>query len=49
LQTRLTSTFKASSRLSDKGQLEMYEDPNIKGILKKCGLPYEDKEIPWLK
>lgn len=49
LLTKLTSTFKASSRLSDKGQLDMYEDPDIKLILKKCGLPYQDKEIPWLK
>jgi len=49
LLTKLTGTFKASSRLSNKGQLEMYEEPNIKKILKKCGLPDTDKEMPWLK
>jgi hypothetical protein len=48
LLTKLTGTFKASSRLSNRGQLEMYEEPNIKNILKKCGLPNVDKEIPWL-
>jgi len=48
LLTRLTSTFKASSRLSNRGQLEMYEESNIKKILKKCGLSDMDKEIPWL-
>lgn len=46
--TKLTGTFKVSSRLSNKGQLEMYEEPNIKKILRKCGLPDIDKEIPWL-
>lgn len=49
LLTKLTSTFKASSRLSNKGQLAMYEEPDIKKILRKCGLPDTDKPMSWLE
>ena len=42
LLTRLTNQYQASSRLSRKGLLDMYEEPNIKGILKKAGYSIED-------
>lgn len=42
LLTRATGLFKARTRLGKEGILEMYEEPNIKGILKKVGYPTED-------
>jgi hypothetical protein len=47
LLTRLTNQFQASSRLSRKGLLDMYEKPDIKGILKKAGFPTDDLPMLW--
>lgn len=46
--TRLTNVYKASTRLGRNGRFDMYEKPDIKLLLKKAGLPCEDKPIPWL-
>ena len=43
LLTKHTGLYQARSRLSNNGQLDMYEVPDIKNILKKAGLPTEDK------
>ncbi len=43
LLTRKTGIYEACSRLSNMGQLEMYETPDIKNILKKAGYDYSDK------
>jgi len=43
LLTRKTGIYSACSRLSNKGQLDMYEVPDIKNILKKTGYDYQDK------
>lgn len=47
LLTRLTGQFQASSRLSRKGLLEMYEKPDIKNILRKAGYPTDDLPRAW--
>lgn len=49
LLTRLTRNFKASSRLARGAKIEMYEKPDIKLILRKAGLPAEDKPKPWFE
>jgi len=49
LQTRPSKIFKASSRLARRGKFDKFEEPNIKALLKKAGLPYNDLPIPWLK
>jgi hypothetical protein len=41
--TRSTGVRTARSRLAADGLLETYEDPDMKAILKKAGLPIEDK------
>lgn len=46
--TRLTNVYKASTRLGRGGRFDMYEKPDIKALLKKAGLPFEDKPIPRL-
>ena len=38
--------YKARTRLGEGGLLDRYEDPSIKGILKKVGLPTDDICIP---
>ena len=43
--TRNDNFLKARSRLSKGGLLDMYENQDIKGILKKVGYNYEDKPI----
>lgn len=43
LLTRKTGIYQACSRLSNMGQLDTYEVPNIKNILKKAGYNYSDK------
>lgn len=43
LLTQATGLFTARSRLSKGGAIDQYEEPNIKNILKKAGLPSEDK------
>jgi hypothetical protein len=49
LQTRPSAIYKASSRLARRGKFDKFEEPNIKALLKKAGLPCEDMPIPWLK
>ena len=49
LQTKPSKIFKASSRLARRGKFDKFEEPNIKALLKKAGLPCEDMPIPWLK
>lgn len=43
LLTRKTGIYVACSRLSNMGQLDMYEAPDIKNILKKAGYDYSNK------
>ena len=35
----------ASSRLAADGKLSTFEEPDIKAILKKCGMPSDDKPL----
>lgn len=35
----------ASTRIGAGGKFDLYEKPNIKSLLKKAGLPFQDKEI----
>ena len=49
LLTRPDSIFRATTRLGRKGRFEMWEQPNIKALMKKAGLPAEDKPMPWLE
>jgi len=44
LLTQPISGTDAGTRIGHGGKLEKYEVANIRQILKKCGLPYEDKE-----
>ncbi len=48
LLTRNTGVYMARTRLGKEGIFDMYEQPDIKHLLKKAGLPIEDKQIPWL-
>ena len=43
LLTQNTGTYLARSRLAANGKLDMYEDPDIKNLLKKAGLSTDDK------
>ena len=43
LLTQKTGLYQARSRLANRGQLETYEVPDIKAILKKTGNSTEDK------
>jgi len=43
--TQSTGKKVARSRLATDGKLNMYEKPDIKEMLKKAGLPYQDKEL----
>jgi hypothetical protein len=45
LQTVNDGRFVAKSRWNSEGKLAMEEVPDIKGILEKVGLPFEDKEV----
>ena len=49
LLTKKTGLYQARSRLSNKGQLEMYEVPDIKNILKKAGKSTENKSLMFEK
>ncbi len=42
LLTQSTSVYLARSRMAGNGNLSAIEEPDIKAILKKCGLPYTD-------
>jgi len=44
--TKATGRYIARSRLANEGQLDTYEDPNIKKILHKAGLPTHDLPLP---
>jgi len=41
--TRHIGVYKAKTRIGGGGVFELYEQPNIKRLLKKAGLPYKDK------
>uniref|UniRef100_A0A6M3K2H4 Putative ATPase domain containing protein n=1 Tax=viral metagenome TaxID=1070528 RepID=A0A6M3K2H4_9ZZZZ len=43
LLTRSTGLYQARTRLGKGGELDTYEKPDIKNILRKVGLPTEDK------
>lgn len=45
LLTQSTSIYRVRSRLAEGGQLRMYEDPDIKNILRKTNTPFEDKPL----
>jgi len=49
LQTKPSKIFKASSRLARRGKFDKFEEPDIKALLKKAGMQYNDLPIPWLK
>jgi hypothetical protein len=46
LLTRNDGLFEARSRLGLDGIFSMYEEPDIKALLRKAGLPADDKPIP---
>lgn len=48
LLTQPNGTAKAKTRLGMKGRFDVFEKPDIKNLIKKSGLPFEDKPIPWL-
>ena len=43
--TRSDGYYKAKTRLGGDGKLDKLEEPDFKKILKKIGLPFEDKEF----
>lgn len=43
--TKATGTHLARSRMAKKGFLDVYEEPDIKKILKKCGRSTQDKPL----
>jgi hypothetical protein len=45
LLTQTTGHHLAASRLGRGGIFDMYEKPNIKALLKKAGLPHQDKPL----
>lgn len=49
MQTKPSTLFKASSRLARRGKFDKFEAPNIKELLKKAGMQYNDLPIPWLE
>lgn len=44
LLTQPDGIYTARTRLGRKGTFEKFEEPNIRNLLKKAGLPYEDKK-----
>lgn len=44
LLTQATTMMVARSRLGTGGTFNKFEEPNIKGLLKKAGMPIDDKE-----
>lgn len=44
LLTQDNGVYRAETRIG-RGIFDRYEEPNIKALLKKAGLPYEDKEL----
>jgi hypothetical protein len=49
LLTQPDGSAKAKTRLGMKGRFNTFEEPDIRGLLKKSGLPFADKPIPWLQ
>lgn len=45
LLTQSTSIYRVRSRLAEGGDLDMYEQPDIKQIMDKTNTPYEDKPL----
>lgn len=45
LLTRTTGRYVACSRLASIGSFETYEEPNIKRLLMKAGLPHQDRPL----
>ena len=45
LLTKNTGTYTACSRLAKDGLLELYEKPDIKGLLRKAGMDASDKPL----
>jgi len=43
LLTQKTGLYQARSRLAKDGKIDMYEEQNIKGIMKKAGILTDDK------
>ena len=48
LLTGTNGLWRASSRLNNLGQLDQFEPPDIKALMKKAGFNVDDKAIPWL-
>lgn len=44
-----TGKFEASSQLMASGKMNDIEEPDLKKLLEKAGLPTEDKPIPWIE
>lgn len=49
LLTQDDGRFKASTQLGAKGKFEWREEPDLKKLLVKAGLPTEDKPTEWMK
>lgn len=49
LLTNDQGRFKASTQIGAGGKFDIEEEPNIKNLLKKAGLPYEDKPAFWVE
>jgi hypothetical protein len=49
LLTQPDGLYRCRSRLASIGKIEVEEKPNIRSILQRAGLSYEDKPIPWLE
>jgi hypothetical protein len=49
LLTKQDGLYRCRSRLASTGIIGMYEDQDIKKLLRKAGLSDEDKPIPWLE
>jgi len=47
LLLRATGKFEASSQLQSSGKLHDREEPDLKKLLEKAGLPVEDKPLLW--
>lgn len=47
LLTKQDGIFRCRSRLASEGKIAMYEDQDIKAIIRKAGLSDADKPIPW--
>jgi len=46
--TQPDGRYRCGSRLASNGKIKVWEDVNIREIIKKGGYEWEDKDIPWL-